>query len=346
MSNILCVDKNHLKCVLLDRPEALNSLNGEMVDSLLAVLSAARGDAGIKTFFFKGAGGKAFCAGGDIKAARLGAIAIKEGRMSLESVVSFFVDEYELNKELFHYAKPTISFMNGITMGGGVGIAGACRYRITTEKTVWAMPEVTIGFFPDVGAAHYLSRAPHHVGRYLAMTGAHIANPADLIKCGLATHFMPLEKEQPLVEALAASGAGTEEIIAGFAVAPGDTSLPYDKIESCFGADNAEAILENLAQDGGAWALETEALIRSKSPTSVKVALRHVMLAENEDFDTIIARDLKLAGHFLMGHDLIEGVRAAVVDKDRSPKWNPPTLERVGKEQIEAFFNQNLGLVD
>ena len=155
-----------IKVITLNRPEALNSLNSEMIDGIVAALDEAEPDPSVKAVLFKGAGGKAFCAGGDIKAAREGAIAAKNGLIKLSQVTDFFVREYQLNKRLFHYSKPTISFMNGITMGGGVGIANACLYKIATEKTIWAMPEVTIGFFPDVGAGYYLAQCPDFVGRY------------------------------------------------------------------------------------------------------------------------------------------------------------------------------------
>lgn len=337
MTNLIFERIGNIEVITLDRPEVLNALNGEMVKALSSGLGALEGDVSVKAVFVKGAGDRAFCAGGDIKSARLGAMAVKEGRIALETVVQFFVEEYALNKQIFHFRKPTISFMNGITMGGGVGIAGPCQYRIATEKTVWAMPEVTIGFFPDVGAAYYLSRAPGHVGKYLALTGGHISNPADLIKCGFASHFVPLANETALIDDL--SGDDVNNILSKYSVDAGVCTLPYDRIDACFDASTVEEILENLIRDASPWALETAALIKTKAPLSLKVALRHVDRAAAESFDEIIARDLRFAGKFLSDDDLIEGVRAVVVDKDKSPKWNPPELEMVSEAIIDGYFN-------
>ncbi len=331
MSNLIQETLDNYRIVTLDRPEALNSLNAPMVEGLLEILDESENDSNIRAVFIKGEGGRAFCAGGDIKAARLGAIAIRDGRIGLGQVVDFFVKEYGLNRRLFHYAKPLISFMNGITMGGGVGIAGACKIRIATEKTAWAMPEVSIGFFPDVGAAYYLTRAPQKAGYYLALTGGSLSNPADLLKCGFATHYMQSDKESAVLKDVSAIDAHH--------VDPGEPSLPYGDIENCFSANTVEGILDNLDRYGTEWASGTAALIRAKSPSSLKVALRHLQLAEGQDFDTVSARDLKLAGKFLQHDDLIEGVRAVVVDKDRQPKWSPATLAEVGMDQLAGYFS-------
>ena len=337
MTNLTFERIGNLEVATLNRPEVLNALNAEMVEALAGALEGFRRDQALRAILIKGAGNRAFCAGGDIKFARLGAIAVKEGKMALKDVVQFFVEEYALNKSLFHFEIPTISFMNGITMGGGVGVAGPCKYRIATEKTVWAMPEVSIGFFPDVGAAYYLSRAPGYVGRYLALTGAHIANPADLIKCGFATHFIPLEEEERLTAELA--HGEVQDVLDAYSQDAGKTGLPYELIDQCFDGASVEEILAKLDGEGGAWALETVALIRAKAPISLKVALRHVDKAKTESFDEVIARDLQFAGKFLDADDLIEGVRAVVVDKDKSPKWNPSSLDLVSETLIDGYFN-------
>ncbi len=342
MTNISFKKAGPLEIITLDRPEALNALNSQMVDALLEIISDLEKSLP-KAAFIEGAGGRAFCAGGDIKAARLGALAVREGKIPLSSVVDFFVREYRMNKALYHAAFPAISFMDGITMGGGVGIAGACKYRISTEKTVWAMPEVTIGFFPDVGAAYYLARAPYNIGKYLGLTGAYLANAADLCLSGFATHFVPSDKKEGLIKALETDDV--EAVLAEYAEKPIGGELPYQKIETCFDANTVEAILEKLEKDGSDWALSTRNLILSKSPTSLKVALKHIESAREKNFDQVIARDLQLAEFFLQGGDLIEGVRAAVVDKDKKPKWNPSRLENVEMNVIEDIFNKNLGLV-
>lgn len=310
MTYLLSENRDGVLIVTLNRPEALNSLNLEMVEGLLVLFDEAETDQGIHTVFLQGAGEKAFCAGGDIKAARAGAMAAREGVIQLSQVTDFFVKEYRLNKRIFHFPKKTIAHMNGITMGGGVGLANACQIKIATKKTVWAMPEVTIGFFPDVGAGYYLSRAPKYAGRYLGLTGVHISNTADLITCGLVTNC---------------DFAYDEKLL-----------LPYDEIEGCFSANTVEEILERLDDAGTEWAAQTAILMRSKSPTSLKVTLCHLQLAEKQSFDDIIDRDLLLAERFLQGHDMLEGIRAAVIDKDRNPQWNPSHLEEVS---IEDYFN-------
>ena len=336
------VSADHQKALLtltLDRPAALNALNDEMINEIKSYLNHALESKTVNLLLFKGAGGKAFCAGGDIKAARAEAIAIRDSEKGIDKAIGFFKREYALNKRLFHFDKPTISFMNGITMGGGVGIADACHYKVATEKTVWAMPEVSIGFFPDVGAAYYLSRAPHFVGRYLALTGDHLTNPADLIKCGLATHFILLEDEEKLISALQVEALDIPRTLDNLSAKLPEAMLPYEAIEECFAFDDVGLIIEKLDKRADQWSMETSAVIKSKSPTSLKIALRHVIMAEKQGFDEVIDRDLHLAEKFMQQPDFIEGVRSVVIDKDRNPKWNPPALDMVGKEEIDGFFN-------
>lgn len=337
MAYLLSENRDGLMSITLNRPDALNSLNLEMIEGLLALFDEAEKDASVHTVFLKGSGGKAFCAGGDIKAARAGAIAARDGTIPLSKVTDFFVKEYTLNKRIFHFPKRTVSFMNGITMGGGVGLANACNVKIATDKTIWAMPEVTIGFFPDVGAGYYLSRAPGFAGRYLGLTGIHLSNAADLIKCGLATHYASVSQEEILIRELSSHGlsGGSSEMDYPNKSGNDDTGLPYTDIKPCFSANTVEEILTRLESAATEWSQRTAALMRAKSPTSLKVTLRHLQMAEMQSFDDIIDRDLRLAERFLQGHDMLEGIRAAVVDKDRNPQWNPSHLEEVS---IEAIF--------
>lgn len=338
MSFLQIENSGSLKVITLSRPEALNSLNSSMIDGIAAALDEAENDPAIMAVLFKGAGGKAFCAGGDIKAAREGTIAAKSGLIRLEKVTDFFVREYDLNKRLFHYSKPTISFMNGITMGGGVGIANACSYKIATDKTIWAMPEVTIGFFPDVGAGYYLGKCPDFAGRYLGLTGAHLSNAGDLIQCGLADFLISSTEEDRLIAELSHRG-DIKDCLKNLHSGTGKGELNYADIRDCFAKDSVEAILKNLENKNSEWAKATAKLLLSKSPTSLKVTLQHLIKAESEEFDEIIARDLHLAGRFLAGHDMSEGIRAAVVDKDRNPQWFPKTLSEVGIETVSDYIN-------
>lgn len=334
MATDLLIDRRGaLIFVTLNRPEALNALNFPIIRGLNAVLDQAEKDPGVEGIVLRGAGDRAFCAGGDIKAAREGGLAWKRGEAMLDETLAFFDDEYALNRRLFHFPKLIIAFMDGITMGGGVGIAGPCRIKIATEKTRWAMPEVTIGFFPDVGAGYYLTRAPGQIGRYLGLTGQHLSTASDLLSCGFATHYVPHDDIERMVISFntARSVVEIEEIVAQFhKVPPEVSSLDLTLIDTHFHHETVPEIYASL--DGGDESSQKiAALMRTKSPTSLAVTLRHLQLSQTESFDDVSHRDFKLAKVFLQGDDLYEGIRAAVVDKDRNPKWVP-------QEGLEAYF--------
>jgi enoyl-CoA hydratase len=324
MSDLIITRRGGVVFVTLNRPDALNALNFPMIRGLNDVLSYVENDSEIWGICLLGAGDRAFCAGGDIKAARDGILAWKAGLAKLEDTLQFFREEYALNRRMFHYPKPLIAIMNGITMGGGVGIAGPCRYRIATEKTVWAMPEVSIGFFPDVGAGYYLTRASGQAGTYLGLTGQPLKKAADIMACGFATHFVPMNAENELLEKLAAAEnpSGIEAILQSVSSeAPSGSDLNWKEIDLHFGYDTMEGIVQSLGESPIA------AVLRAKCPVSLKVTLYHLRQSAREEFDSVIARDLSLAEHLITRDDFIEGVRAAVVDKDRNPKWNPSRLE-------------------
>lgn len=309
--------------VTLNRPAALNALNFPIIRGLNAILDRAEKDPAVVGVVLRGAGDRAFCAGGDIKAAREGGLAWKRGEAPLEPTLEFFEDEYALNRRMFHFPKLLIALMDGITMGGGVGIAGPCRIRIATEKTVWAMPEVTIGFFPDVGAGYYLTRAPGQIGTYLGLTGSHLNRASDLLSCGFATHYVPHDAIEGMVISFntAKNAEEVHEIVEQFHRSPDASSL-LDRtlIDTHFSHDTLENIFASL-DAGDERAHQIASLMRTKSPTSLAVTLQHLHLAAGQDFDAVSHRDYTLAEHFLRGEDLYEGIRAAVVDKDRSPKW-------------------------
>ncbi len=337
MSDLLVERRSGVIFVTLNRPESLNALNFPIIRGLNAVLDTADSDHDVRAVCITGAGERAFCAGGDIKAARDRGLEWKAGQGTLEDVLQFFKEEYALNRRMFHFSKPLIALMNGITMGGGVGIAGACRYRVATERILWAMPEVSIGFFPDVGAGYYLTGAPGCAGRYFALTGQPVSNLADLIICGFVTHFVPAAQLAALTMSIASS-KDIDDAIADYAQPPNLPSvLDYESIDAHFCEETVEEILRSL--DGGnAWAKETANLIRTKSPTSLKVTLRHLQLSLDDKFETVSLRDERLVGKFLSGVDLYEGIRAAVVDKDRQPKWTPSRLEDVSAEMLAEYF--------
>jgi enoyl-CoA hydratase len=338
-SEILCDRAGPLGILTLNREKALNALTLGMIRAITAQLDAWRADPGISAVFIRGAGGRAFCAGGDIKAAHMAGRAFQRGETQERGATVYFGEEYNFNCMLFHYPKPLIAFMDGIVMGGGYGIAGPCRYRIATPKTLFAMPETGIGFFPDVGATYFLTRAPGQAGAYLAVSGAHVG-PADALLCGAASHYVAGMDAQALIRAF--SEAPPEDVLARYAgarpEAPSVLAAQAAVIDSCFGAETIEAILQNLAQNGSPWALETARLIETRSPTSLKVTLARYLRAKGQDFDAVAAEDFTLAQHFMEGHDFYEGVRAMVIDKDRRPEWSPARLGDVTEADIARYF--------
>lgn len=342
MTDLIIERRSGVVFATLNRPHALNALNFEIVRGLSALLDEAEADPKVVAVCILGAGDRAFCAGGDIKAAREAGLAWKAGQLPFESVFGFFEEEYALNRRMFRFTKPLIAVMNGITMGGGVGVAGACRYRIATEKTVWAMPEVTIGFFPDVGAGYYLTGSPGCAGTYLGLTGQHLNKATDLLTCGFATHYMKSEHIAEFlshIEIMAGEDFLKETLHTLSARVPPEGDLNHDLIDRHFCFDTVDDIFASLAADGGEWERGIAALMRTKSPTSLKVTLKHLLLSAHETFDEVSLRDVSLARHFMQGHDFYEGVRAAVVDKDRSPKWQPATIEEVGEQAVMAYFS-------
>lgn len=333
MPDLLAERKGGCVLVTLNRPEALNALNSFMIRELSRVLDKAQDDDSIHGIVMTGAGDRAFCAGGDIKIAREGGLAWKAGEATLDPMLEFFAEEYALNRRLFRFSKPIVAIMDGITMGGGVGLAAPCQYRIATPRTRWAMPEVNIGFFPDVGAGYYLTRMPGLTGRYLGLTGNGLNSVRDIMSCKIATHFMPAESVPKLLGNLLRASSH-EEFIA--AIDSGDIPqdmprvLDRERIDRFFAHDTVEGILYALEwEDNDPWSVQTAATLREKSPTSLKLTLAHLKASEKETFDQVSGRDLVLAEYCLHGEDLYEGVRAVVVDKDRNPKWSPAKLEDV-----------------
>jgi enoyl-CoA hydratase len=286
--------------------------------------------------------GRGFCAGGDIRALW------DSGRTDGVDARRFFFVEYQLNHLLFTYAKAVIAFMDGITMGGGVGISQPARYRIATERTVYAMPETGIGLFPDVGAGWYLSRLPGRTGQWLATTGARI-DGADCVALGLATHFIPSDKLAQLKTDLAAHPDDVDGLLDAASVVPPDAKVTgwRGDIDRLFAADRFEDIATALGADGGAWAQAQLATLATKSPQTIKVALRE--LAESRrliDFADEMRMEYRIGAHVVQRHDFIEGVRALIVDKDNAPRWEPATPEAVTDHLIDTIFGPLDGIAE
>jgi enoyl-CoA hydratase len=335
--------------VTLNRPRALNAFTLGMYRSLDPVLRAWADDPDVRAVLVRGAGERAFCAGGDVRAVYEAGQGIA-GPRDLTSV--FFREEYELIRRVHFYPKPYLAIIDGITMGGGAGVSVNGAYRIATEKTLLAMPETGIGLFPDVGATRFLNRCPGHVGRYLGLTGVRLG-PADALYCGFAMHFVPRERVPELVIALAgliwrdgAERAQVDDLLASFRSDPGMPPLAARRaaIDRIFAAESVEAILQALAHEaesGGPdsqWAAETRASLLTKSPTSLKVTLRQLIVGRGCDLEQALVLEYRLTQHFMAGHDFYEGVRAVVVDKDGNPRWQPATLADVSDATVEDYF--------
>jgi enoyl-CoA hydratase len=253
---------------------------------------------------------------------------------------AFFHEEYRLNHLLFTYAKPTIAFMDGITMGGGVGISQPCRYRVATENTRFAMPETAIGLFPDVGGGWYLSRLPGRTGVFLALTGARL-DGAECVALGLATHYVPSLALDDLKARIIAEPGKIESILEEFRVTPPPARIEEnrERIDRLFAADDYEDILAALEADGSDWARKELATLRTKSPQACKVSLRIVYDgARVDDFAHEMKQEYAVASRVVQRHDFVEGVRALLIDKDNQPHWDPPTPEAVSQHLIDTIF--------
>ena len=334
--DILLKVEGHAGFISLNRPSALHALTLPMVHAMTAALLEWRDDPAVKCVVIDHADGRGFCAGGDI--AFLRNSAMNDGG---ESGRQFFHDEYQLNHLLVTYPKPVVAFMDGITMGGGVGISQPARFRVATENTKFAMPETGIGLFPDVGGGWYLSRLEGRVGQFLALTGARIAG-AGCLSLGLATHYLTSN-----LLAEAKSRIATEDvdridgILGTLSVTPPDSKIVETivQINRHFASDRLEDILASLEGDDSDWAMKELATLRTKSPQTCKVALRQ--LAESSkltDFADNMAMEYRIASRVIVRPDFAEGVRAVIVDKDNSPKWDPATAEGVTDALIDAIF--------
>jgi enoyl-CoA hydratase len=332
--DILISIDGHAGRLSLNRPKAIHALNLPMCRAMIDALLEWRDDDAVEAVIIDHSEGRGFCAGGDIR--MLAESGAKDGAEARQ----FFHTEYRLNHLLFTYAKPVVAFMDGITMGGGVGISQPAKYRVATEHTRFAMPETGIGLFPDVGGGWYLPRLEGRVGVYLALTGARL-DGAECLALGLATHYLPSEK---LAEAKARIAQHPDRIggILGelsVTAPPAAIMQNIDRINRLFASDSYEEILAALEADGGEWAEKELATLHGKSPQTCKVALRQLKEGgEMHDFAAQMTQEYAIGSRVVQMHDFIEGVRALIVDKDNSPKWDPPTPEAVTDDWIDAIF--------
>jgi enoyl-CoA hydratase len=329
--SVLATRDGRVGRLTLNRPKALNALDLPMIRALTAALQAWRDDPHVHAVVIQGAGDRAFCAGGDIRAVRQHSL---DG--DTELVEAFFAEEYALNRLIAEYPKPHVALIDGICMGGGIGVSVHGAYRVATEHAMFAMPETAIGFFPDIGATYFLPRLPGRLGYYLALTGGRMQG-ADAVHAGLATHFTPRERLPDLSAALAADGVA---VLAEFAAPLPPFSLAPVRatLDRCFGASTVTDILARLEADGTDWAKETAAIMRGHSPSSLYWSYAIVRAGADRTLAQCLAAELALTRTTTRHHEFLEGVRAMVVDKDRKPDWQPKSVEEVDPAAIAAMF--------
>ena len=319
----------------LNRPKALHALTLDMCHAMSAALTGWAGDDAVQVVMVDHAEGRGFCAGGDI--AFLRNSALNDGGVSGRK---FFHDEYQLNHQMFAYPKPIVAFMDGITMGGGVGIALPAKYRVATENTRLAMPETGIGLFPDVGGGWYLSRLSGRLGQFLALTGARL-DGAECLWAGIATHYLPADKLAEAKARIAEHPDRIAGILSELSVTPPDARIAdnAERVVRHFASDRFEDILASLEGDDSDWAAKELATLRTKSPQTCKVALRQLAdSVQLSDFADNMRMEYRIASRVLTRPDFAEGVRAVIVDKTNDPQWNPATPEDVSEELIDGIF--------
>ncbi len=304
--------------ILLDRPRALNALDLTMIRQIAEALQSFALDPKIHAVVIEGAGGRAFCAGGDIRAVRDAALA-----GDTASIHAFFAEEYALNRMIAEYPKPYVALIDGICMGGGIGVSVHGSIRVATENALFAMPETGIGLFPDIGATYVLPRLPGYLGMFLGLTGTRLTG-ADAVHAGLATHFVPRERLQALSGALAQDGVG---VVAGFAAPLPPFSLAEHRhaIDRAFSAGSVEEIFARLRHHEGDWGDAILAVLQAASPSALHWSFDIIHAGATRELESCLDAELRLTGIATSHPDFAEGVRAMVVDKDRKPHWAPLT---------------------
>ncbi len=329
-AEVLFERRGRLGVVTLNRPQAVNALTAGMASAMLEQLTLWADDDAVAAVLVHGAGDRGLCAGGDI-------VAIYRDMLDGgDATADFWAEEYRMNALISGYPKPYVAFMDGLVLGGGVGISAHGSVRIVTERTRMGMPETTIGFVPDVGGTLLLSRSPGESGTHAALTGAHLSG-ADALFLGLADHFVPSAKLAELAGALESEAA--DDAVARFAeeAPPSVLAAQQEWIDACYSSDDAGEIVRRLRAVGGE-AADAADTIEAKSPTAVKVALESLRRVRGLGLEEALAQEYRVGLRFLAGPDFREGIRAQVVDKDRNPHWQPATLAEVSRGDVESYF--------
>jgi enoyl-CoA hydratase len=328
-----------LGLITLNRPQALNAVTLAMIRELAATFDRWEKDKAVRAIVIRGAGERAFCAGGDVKA-----LYVSRGNGDRAFAATYYSEEYPQNRRVFRYSKPYLALIDGIAMGGGVGLSVHGSHRIATERTIFAMPETGIGLFPDVGGSYFLPRLPGEIGTYLGLTGARL-KAADCLYTGIATHYVPSTRLDDLVVSLGQADwrqgrVAATKIIDRFAEDPGPPPLRMQRgaIDRCFAPSSVEEILAALGREGSEWGDETARTLAAKSPTSLKLTYRQLRLGKSLDFEAAMIMEYRLCQFCMDGHDFYEGVRAAVIDKDNEPDWRPKNLAEVSDAEIARAF--------
>ncbi|ATO65100.2 enoyl-CoA hydratase/isomerase family protein [Mycobacterium avium] len=318
--------------ITLNRPKAINSLNQPMIDALSAVLTDWARDDKVRAVLLSGAGDRGLCAGGDVVSI------YHSARKDGVEARRFWRDEYQLNAQISEFAKPYVAVMDGIVMGGGVGVSAHANTRVVTDTSKVAMPEVGIGFIPDVGGVYLLSRAPGGLGLHAALTGAPFSG-ADAIAMGFADHYVPHADVEAFRRAVVADGV--ESALAKYAVEPPPSELAAqrDWIDECYAGQTVEDIVAALRGHGASPAHDAADLIATRSPIALSVTLAAVRRAADlPTLKDVLVQDYRVSSASLRSHDLVEGIRAQLIDKDRNPQWSPARLADVTAADVEAYF--------
>ncbi|MGR6976258.1 enoyl-CoA hydratase/isomerase family protein [Mycobacteroides abscessus] len=316
----------------LNRPKAINSLTYDMIAAMSAVLAEWEADDAVRVVVLSGAGERGLCAGGDVVAvhdsAKIDGVAARR----------FFRDEYVLNAQIARFPKPYVALMDGIVMGGGVGVGGHANIRIVTDTSKVAMPEVGIGFIPDVGGTYLLSRAPGQLGLHAALTGAPFSG-ADAIALGFADHYVPHDRLEKFTKAIIDSDIATALAVHGTNAPSSDLLAQRNWVDECYGSESVADIVAALQARGDERARAAADQILTRSPIALSVTLAAVRRArELPSLEAVLTQEYRVSSQSVRSHDLVEGIRAQLVDKDRNPQWVPKTLAEVTKADVEEFF--------
>ncbi|EGD55333.1 enoyl-CoA hydratase/isomerase family protein [Gordonia neofelifaecis] len=338
---VLVSESSGVGRLVLNRPKAINALNDEMVDLMAAALRRWRDDDSVRAVVLSGAGERGLCAGGDIVSIHRDAKALVESGAGDEEAAAcpsavFWREEYQLNSEIAKFPKPYVALMDGIVMGGGVGVSAHANTRVVTDRTRLAMPETGIGFVPDVGGTHLLSQITDNIGVYLGLTAGSI-NGADAVALGIADHYIPAADLDAFVTAIEATSV--DEALARFTQTPPPSELDAQRgwIREAFAADTVAGIIDRCAAVGTEAADKAAATLRAKSPTTLAVTLR-ALRNPLPTLDDSLHREYRVSLRCVRSHDMAEGIRAQVIDKDRNPGWDPAEIDAVTAADVDAFF--------